>query len=228
MKRYRPNPIALGRNGDGCYRPGVRLGPRFDEALLYAIDAHRDQARKGTGVPYASHLLGVASLVLEEAGDEDEAIAALLHDVVEDQGGRPRLEEVRRRFGERIAGIVEACSDSLEEDERNKPPWRQRKARYIERVRMEHDGSALLVSMADKVYNSRAILRDLKFAKDRQEVWDRFNRDRDCVLWYYRSLVDAFRSRTDDRLLEELDATVAELEELAGGPSPGCPDEGPG
>lgn len=206
----------------------MSLGPRFDEALLYAIDAHRDQTRKGTGVPYASHLLGVASLVLEEAGGEDEAIAALLHDVVEDQGGRPRLEEVRQRFGERIADIVEACSDSLEEDEGKKPPWKQRKARYIERVRTEHNGSALLVSMADKLYNSRAVLRDLRFAKDRQGVWDRFSRERDCVLWYYRSLVDAFRSKTDVRLLDELDSTVTELEELAGGPSPGCPDEGSG
>ena len=206
----------------------MRLGPRFDEALGYAIDAHRDQARKGTGVPYASHLLGVASIVLEEAGDEDEAIAALLHDVVEDQGGKPRLDEVRHRFGERIAGIVEACSDSIVEDEDQKPPWKTRKEAYILRVRTEHDGSALLVSMADKLYNSRAILRDLRFARDRKEVWDRFGREHDCILWYYRSLVDAFRSRTDDRLLEELDATVTELEELAGGPSRGCPDEASG
>ncbi|HJS26802.1 MAG TPA: HD domain-containing protein [Actinomycetota bacterium] len=204
----------------------MRLGPRFDEAFLYAIDAHRDQTRKGTGVPYASHLLGVASIVLEEAGGEDEAIAALLHDVVEDHGGERRLDDVRQRFGERIAHIVEACSDSLEEEE-TKPPWKIRKERYIRRVRTDHDDSALLVSVADKLYNTRAILRDLKFAEDHQDVWDRFSRDRDCVLWYYRSLVDAFRSRTGGRLLEELDATVTELEQLAGGPSAGCPDEGP-
>jgi (p)ppGpp synthase/HD superfamily hydrolase len=208
----------------------VRLGPRFGEALRYAVDAHEDQTRKGTGVPYVSHLLGVASLVLEEAGDEDEAVAALLHDVVEDQGGKPRLDDVRRRFGERVATIVEACSDSLEEDDALKPPWKTRKESYIERVRTEHDGSAILVSIADKLYNSRAILRDLRFAEDRQAVWDRFGRERDCVLWYYRSVVDAFRSRRTepDRLLEELDATVTELEELAGGRSPGCPDEGSG
>jgi (p)ppGpp synthase/HD superfamily hydrolase len=207
----------------------VRLGPRFDEALQYAVEAHGDQTRKGTGVPYVSHLLGVASLVLEEAGDEDEAIAALLHDVVEDQGGKPRLDDVRRRFGDRVADLVDACSDSLE-DEAHKPPWKTRKQAYIERVRIEHDDSALLVSVADKLYNSRAILRDLKFAEDHQRVWDRFGRERDCVLWYHRALVDAFRSRRrdGDRLLEELDATVTELEELAGGPSAGCPDEGSG
>jgi (p)ppGpp synthase/HD superfamily hydrolase len=206
----------------------VRLGPRFDEALQYAVDAHGDQTRKGTGVPYASHLLGVASLVLEEAGDEDEAIAALLHDVVEDQGGKRRLDDVRQRFGERVADIVEACSDSLEEDQQLKPPWKRRKERYIERVRSDHDESALLVSIADKLYNSRSIVRDLRFAEDRQEVWDRFGREQDCVLWYYRALVDAFRSRKQeaDRLLEELDATVTELEQLAGGPSSGCPDHG--
>jgi (p)ppGpp synthase/HD superfamily hydrolase len=205
----------------------VRLGPRFDQALQYAVDAHGDQTRKGTGVPYVSHLLGVASLVLEEAGDEDEAIAALLHDVVEDQGGKPRLDDVRQRFGERVANLVEACSDSLEEEEGLKPPWKTRKERYIERVRTEHDGSALLVSVADKLYNSRAIVRDLRFATDQQEVWDRFGRERDCVLWYYRSLVDAFRSRMEaDRLLEEFDAIVTELEELGGGPSSGCPDDG--
>ena len=207
----------------------MRLGPRFDEALQYAVEAHGDQTRKGTAVPYVSHLLGVASLVLEEAGDEDEAIAALLHDVVEDQGGKPRLDDVRLRFGDRVADLVEACSDSLE-DQELKPPWKTRKERYIDRVRAEHDGSALLVSIADKLYNSRAILRDLRFAEDHQRVWDRFGRERDCVLWYYRSLVDAFRSRKQGtaRLLEELDATVTELEELAGGPSAGCPDEGSG
>ena len=209
----------------------MRLGPRFDEAFRYAIDAHRDQLRKGTEVPYASHLLGVASLVLVEQGDE--AIAALLHDVVEDHGGKPRLDDVRRRFGDRIADIVEACSDSLAEDESAKAPWKHRKTEYLEHVREGRDDAALLVSLADKLYNSRAILRDVRFATDRQAVWDRFGRERDCVLWYYRSLVDAYRSRrTSDertaRLLEELDATVTELESLSGGPSSGCPDEAAG
>ena len=200
------------------------LGERFDDAILYAVEAHRDQRRKGTGVPYASHLLGVASLVLEEGGDEDQAIAALLHDVVEDQGGRPRLDDVRERFGDRVARIVEECSDWIDEP---KPPWKQRKERYIERVRTEHDDASILVSITDKLYNSRAILRDLKFADDQQTIWDRFSRDRDCLLWYHRSLVEAFRGRVPGRhrSFHELEATVDELEQLAGGPSPGCADE---
>ena len=205
------------------------LGERFREALVYAAEAHQDQLRKGGTVPYVAHLLGVTAFVLEEGGDEDQAVAALLHDVVEDQGGRPRLDDVRLRFGDRVADLVDACSDSLE-DEAHKPPWKIRKQAYIERLRTEHDGSALLVSIADKLYNSRAILRDLRFADDQQAVWDRFGRERDCILWYYRSLVDAFRSRRKDgdRLLEELDSTVTELEQLAGGPSAGCRDEGSG
>ena len=199
------------------------LGERFREALVYAAEAHQTQTRKGSDVPYVAHLLGVVSLVLEEGGDEDLAIAAILHDVVEDQGGRPRLDDVRKRFGDRVAHLVEQCSDWIDEP---KPPWKARKEQYIRRVRSEHDDSAVLVSMADKIYNSRAILRDLKFAEDQQMVWDRFSRDRDCVLWYYRSLVEVFRSRNgDDRPFKELEATVDELEDLAGGPSPGCPDE---
>ena len=203
----------------------MELGPRFDEAVAYAIEAHRDQTRKGTETPYVAHLLGVTSFVLEDGGDEDEAIAALLHDVAEDQGGGPRLEDVRRRFGERVADIVAACSDSLVEKEEEKPPWKTRKETYIARVRDEHDHAALRVSIADKLYNSRAILRDLKVADDPEAFWARFSRDRDCSLWYYRSLVDAFRTRTEGRMLDELDATVTELEELTGGPSRGCPDE---
>ena len=201
------------------------LGERFREALVYATEAHQDQLRKGGRVPFVAHLLGVTAFVLEDGGDEDQAVAALLHDVVEDQGGRPRLDDVRDRFGERVAKLVEECSDWVDEP---KPPWRQRKEAYIERLRTDHDDSALLVSLADKLYNSRAILRDLRYADDRHAVWDRFGRERDCVLWYYRSLVDAFRSRREDgdRLLEELDATVSDLEGLSGGPSPGCPDSG--
>ena len=198
------------------------LGDRFRGALVYAAEAHEGQQRKGGVVPYVAHLLGVTAFVLEEGGDEDEAVAALLHDVVEDQGGRPRLDDVRQRFGERVTYLVEACSDWIDEP---KPPWKRRKERYLERVRTEHDDSAILVSLADKLYNSRAILRDLKFADDVRTVWDRFSRDRDCVLWYYRSLVEAFGTRTGGRLFAELEATVGELEELAGGPSPGCPDE---
>ena len=203
------------------------LGERFREALVYAAAAHQGQLRKGGTVPYVAHLLGVTAFVLEEGGNEDQAVAALLHDVVEDHGGRPRLDDVRDRFGDRVATLVEECSDWVDEP---KPPWKERKERYIERLRTDHADAAVLVSAADKLYNSRAILRDLRFADDQQAVWDRLGRERDCVLWYYRALVDAFRSRRKGggRLLEELDATVTEIEELAGGPSAGCPDEGAG
>ena len=194
------------------------LGPRFREALVYAAEAHQDQLRKGTSIPYVSHLLGVTALVLEDGGDEDEAIGALLHDVCEDQGGRPRLEDVHGRFGDRVASIVEACTDSFEP----KPPWKERKAAYIERVRSTHGEDALRVSLADKLHNSRAILRDLKAADDPEDLWSRFTPGRDCVLWYYQALFEAFRTRISSPMLEELDAAVTELESVAGGSSRGC------
>lgn len=179
----------------------MQLGERFDEALAWASDIHRAQERKGTEIPYASHLLTVTALVLEDGGDEDQAIAALLHDACEDQG--VPIEDVQRRFGDRVAKIVAACTDSFEDP---KPPWKERKAAYIDRVRESHDDDALRVSLADKLHNSRAILRDLTFAGPPGSVWGRFDQGRDCVLWYYRSLVDAFRARTGGPLLEELDA----------------------
>jgi (p)ppGpp synthase/HD superfamily hydrolase len=195
------------------------LGPRFREALVYAAKAHEDQRREGTSIPYVSHLLGVTALVLEDGGDEDEAIGALLHDVCEDQGGLPRLEEVRRLFGDRVARIVDACTDS---HEIKKPPWKGRKEAYIERVRSTHGADALRVSLADKLHNSRAILRDLKAAGDPDELWRRFEQGRDCVLWYYRALFEAFETRIDSPMLEELEAAVTEMESIAGGPSRGC------
>jgi len=197
----------------------MALGPRFDEALVYASEAHQEQVRKGTPIPYVSHLLGVTSLVLDDGGDEDLAIAALLHDVCEDQGGRARLEDVRRRFGDRVANIVDACTDSHEDP---KPPWKPRKEAYVEHVRTMHDDDALRVAVADKLYNTRAILRAVRFSEDPDAVWSRFRAGRECVLWYYRALVDAFRTRTSGPLLEDLDAVVTEL--VAGGPSSrGCP-----
>ena len=199
----------------------MELGTRFEDALVYASEAHRRQARKGTEIPYVSHLLGVTALVLEDGGDEDEAIAALLHDVCEDQGGLGRLEDVRRRFGERVAGIVAACTDSFEDP---MPPWKERKDAYIARVREEHDDSALRVSVADKLNNTRTLLRAVKFADDPASVWGRSEQGRDCVLWYYRTLERAFRSRMQSPLLEELAAVVTQLEIVAGGPSAGCTD----
>ena len=201
------------------------LGERFDDAIVYALAAHDRQVRKGTQIPYAAHLLGVASIVLEAGGSEDEAIAALLHDVVEDQGGAAREANVRSRFGDRIADVVRECSA---EDKTDDPGWRIRKERYIAGV-ATCSASALLVSVADKLYNARAILGDYLAIGPR--VWDRFGADApkdESVLWYYASLVDAYRSRADGpvRLVPELARTVGQLRRAAYRPP--CPACGAG
>jgi (p)ppGpp synthase/HD superfamily hydrolase len=189
-----------------------RLGPRFDEALVYAADVHRDQRRVGTGTPYIAHLLHVAALVIEDgtlAGEpsEDEAIAALLHDAAEDQGGEERLADIRLRFGERVAEIVTACSDTFEDP---KPPWRERKEAYIARLRTETDRGILRVSLADTVHNCRAILVDYRLLGD--ALWTRFHRDAESP-WYYRTLAGVFRERMADSFLTvELGRAVAELD----------------
>jgi (p)ppGpp synthase/HD superfamily hydrolase len=190
-----------------------RLGPAFEVALVYASMLHRTQTRKGGhDVPYVSHLLGVASLVLEEGGTETQAIAALLHDAVEDQGGRLRLDEIRERFGESVAAIVDACTDAYEEP---KPPWRPRKEAYIARLASE-PLDALLVSVADKVHNARAILMDLR--EHGPNFFDVFTGGRDGTLWYYRTLVTTYRSIDgfNSRLVDELARTVTQIEALAG------------
>jgi len=154
------------------------LGDRFERALSFATHLHREQCRKGTGVPYAAHLLGVASLVLEDGGTEDEAIAALLHDAVEDQGGRARLQEIEHEFGNRVAHIVEGCTDTASIP---KPRWRTRKEAYVHAL-ASHDGSVRRVALADKLYNARATLLDYRRLGD--ELWERFNPEAD-QLWYY-------------------------------------------
>ena len=181
------------------------LSNRFDQAFLYAHEAHRDQRRKKTNRPYMSHLMGVASLVLQYGGDEEQAIAALLHDVVEDCGGAPRLEEIRQKFGERVARIVDGCTDS---DEIPKPPWLERKKRYVERVKSEAE-EVLLVSAADKLYNMREILMDLR--EQGADVWERFKGKRDGSLWYYGAMIEAFRGRVEKGLVAELERTITEL-----------------
>ncbi len=184
-------------------------------ALAYTVELHGDQIRKRTPddpappVPYVAHLLAVAALVLEHGGDEEQAIAALLHDGPEDQGGRPILDEIRRRFGDRVARIVLDCSDTLASP---KPPWLERKRAYLERL-PQAAPEALLVSLADKVHNTAAILADHRRIGER--VWDRFRADRDSVLWYYRSLLEVFDRKADDQcrpLVERLRQTVGELE----------------
>ena len=190
------------------------LTTRFQKAIEYAASLHTGQMRKGTDIPYIAHLLGVTALVIEDGGDEEEAIAALLHDAVEDQGGPATLEVIRQRFGERVARIVEACSDS---DTIPKPPWRERKEKYIARIRNEPP-EVRQVSLADKLYNARAILADFRRVGDK--VWERFNGGKDGTLWYYRELVKAFREVGPHFMAEELDRVVTELEHLAGAKQP--------
>jgi GTP pyrophosphokinase len=185
------------------------LTRRFVDAVGYAVGLHLDQSRKGSGVPYAGHLLGVCSLVLEAGGSEDEAIAALLHDAGEDRGGEARLVEIRERFGGNVAGIVRACSDSLLQ---NKPDWKTRKEAYLEHLD-EQPQSVLLVSLADKLFNARAILRDYRSVGE--SLWTRFSAGRDGVLWYYRSLSDSFtRIVSGNPMAGELAEVVTELSRL--------------
>lgn len=184
------------------------LGPRFDDALLLARDLHDEQLRKGTKTPYMAHLLAVTSLVLEDGGDEDEAIAALLHDAVEDQGGPATLRLIRARFGERVAAIVDACTDT---DEDPKPPWRARKEAYVEHLATA-ERSALRVSLADKLHNARSIVFDLEAHGD--EVWDRFSPPKSATLWYYDALAEAFIARDAGPMAIELRRTVDAMRSL--------------
>jgi (p)ppGpp synthase/HD superfamily hydrolase len=189
----------------------VVLGDRFRRALVFAFDLHGGQVRKGSkGIPYIGHLLGVTSIVIEDGGDEDEAIAALLHDGPEDQGGRATLERIRNEFGDRGAGIVEGCSDTLDDP---KPPWRERKEAYLAHLEEAPD-EVLRVSLADKLHNARAILSD--YREVGEGLWSRFNGTREESLWYYRSLVEIFVRRYSGPLAEELETTVSEIEALSG------------
>jgi GTP pyrophosphokinase len=182
------------------------LTGRFSDAIEYACVAHGGQLRKGTAVPYVSHLLAVCALVLEDGGDEDEAIAALLHDAVEDCGGAARLEHIRARFGDRVAGIVQACSDT---DQTPKPPWKERKTRYIAHIRGASP-EARRVSCADKVHNVRSILRDYRV--EGEQVWKRFKASAEETLWYHRELLAAFRQPDATPLVGELERVLLELE----------------
>jgi len=184
------------------------LSNRFTEALVYATELHATQTRKGGKVPYISHLLTVASVVLEYGGNEDEAIAALLHDAVEDQGGPATREIIRQKFGENVAAIVDGCTDS---DITPKPPWQARKEEYINHVATA-SASVRLVSAADKLHNAWSILKDYRIYGE--EVWQKFHGGKEGTLWYYRSLVTAFRQVESDPLVDELDRVVTKLEYL--------------
>jgi (p)ppGpp synthase/HD superfamily hydrolase len=187
------------------------LTDRFDRAVLYAIHVHGGQVRKGTSTPYVAHLLAVAATVLEYDGSEDMAIAALLHDAVEDQGGEPRLSDIRNRFGDRVADIVRSCSDSVVNTSagQHKDDKRIRKMRYIEHLDTA-DQETLLVSLSDKIHNARSILRDLR--KFGPAVWARFNSPKEETLRYYRELANAFQRRLPGQLADELLEIVIVLE----------------
>jgi len=198
-------------------KDSLRLSGRFTKAVDYARELHTE-FRKGTRIPYMAHLLGVASLVLGEAGGripvtEDMAIAAILHDVVEDHGGAPRLEEVRKEFGSDIARMVEALSDTLAEDHDKKEGWEERKQNYLERLRNEPE-DVLLISCADKLYNAKAILDDYK--EIGPAVFKRFKRGADEQLWYFRELLAIFQARLGGRMVDELAGMVGELARLTG------------
>jgi len=195
--------------------PRFRLTEHFDRAVQYANRIHANQTRKGTDVPYMTHLLGVASLVLENgAQSEEEVIGALLHDAAEDQGGRLRLEDIREQFGEQVGHIVDACTDSYDDP---KPPWRPRKEAYVahvrERVQRGGDEPALRVSLADKLHNTRAIIADVRESGD--ALFERFSGKKDGTIWYYAALVEAFRG-FPNRMVGELEREVIELRRLAG------------
>jgi (p)ppGpp synthase/HD superfamily hydrolase len=182
---------------------------RFVDALGYAARLHARQVRKRTGRPYIGHLLGVTSIVIEYGGDEEMAIAALLHDAVEDQGGLPRLREIHRKFGARVARIVDGCTDSYTEP---KPPWRARKLAYIQHVAAE-PADVRLVSAADKLSNARETLHELRLHGD--SVFEKFEGKKEGTLWYYRALVEVFRKAGTNPLIDELDRVLTELESLA-------------
>jgi (p)ppGpp synthase/HD superfamily hydrolase len=178
---------------------------KFIEALRYAAALHAKQIRKRTERPYIGHLLGVTSIVIEYGGDEEMAIAALLHDAVEDQGGIPRLREIRRKFGKRVAHIVDGCTDSYTEP---KPPWLERKRAYVARVAKE-SAEVRLVSTADKLSNARETLHDVRVHGE--NVYERFAAKKEGTLWYYRELVREFRRAGSNPMVEELDRVVTEL-----------------
>ncbi len=194
------------------------LGPVFSKALGYAAHLHGAHVRKGSGVPYVSHLLSVCALVLEDGGRETEAVAALLHDAAEDHGGARRVEEIRREFGDEVATIVEHLSDSLAEDSRAKAPWRERKEQYLARLATVDDVAVLRVSCADKLHNARSILADLDEAG--AATWERFNAPPEEQLWYYGELARILGAKHPGPLSRHLARAVEDIAAHAATPRP--------
>lgn len=181
---------------------------RLPAALAYAAELHATQRRKGSEIPYVSHLLAVTSLVLEHGGDEDEAIAAALHDAVEDQGGAATRAEILRRFGERVTRIVDALTDT---DQTPKPPWQARKQAYLDGLETV-DRSALLVCAADKLHNLRSIVTDYRALGE--ALWPRFSGGREGAVWYFRSVTGLLERRLGGPLVQELVDALGELDAL--------------
>jgi (p)ppGpp synthase/HD superfamily hydrolase len=187
---------------------------RFRRATDLALELHADQRRKRSRVPYVAHLFSVAALAMEHGADEDTAIAALLHDAVEDQGGLATHERIAAEFGDRVAAIVDGCTDGIPDEETGeRGPWRARKEAYVERLHRVSE-EILLVSKCDKLHNARSILSDLH--EEGLAVFDRFSVEKEETLWFYRAVADVARARSDDRLAHELDWTVSEIERMVG------------
>jgi (p)ppGpp synthase/HD superfamily hydrolase len=181
---------------------------RFASAMTYAHAVHQGQRRKGTGIPYIAHVLGVAAIAMEYGADEDEAIGALLHDAAEDGGGEATLAEIRARFGDAVGDIVLGCSDSLVEDPEDKLPWRDRKENYLAHLE-NASASVCLVSAADKLHNVRSIIRDYHMHGD--DIWLRFQGRRDGTLWYYQTVAHTLVRRFHSPLTRDLQLAVDEL-----------------
>ncbi len=187
------------------------LTDRFRDAVALAEEVHGRQRRSGTEVPYLAHLLVVTGLVLEDGGDEDEAVAAMLHDSVEEGGGQPMLDRISQRFGPRVAAIVEACSDTVEEGDDE--PWIERKRRYLEHLPEIEDDGALRVSLADKLNNARSVVRD--YREEGDALWERFTeKTAREQLWYYERLLAFFQQERPGPLTEDLARSVDELATL--------------
>ncbi|MBO3463297.1 HD domain-containing protein [Aetokthonos hydrillicola Thurmond2011] len=182
-----------------------QLTAKFEEALVYATRLHAHQTRKISGVPYISHLLSVAALVLEAGGTEEEAIAGLLHDGVEDQGGKSTREEIRQLFGETVVAIVDGCT---EYDTNPKPPWLERKKRYLENI-SHASPSIRRVSLADKLHNARSLLAD--FRQNGSSIWQEFKAGKEGTLWFYQQLQQVYSATGSDFLTQEFLRVVQQL-----------------
>lgn len=187
----------------------MKLSSRYADALLYTASLHQNQERKVSGVPYIAHLLRVSGIALEYGATEDEAIAALLHDAIEDQGGDATRQEILRRFGPTVVAIVDGCSDA---DTTPKPPWRARKESHVEHLR-QAEPSVRLVVAADKLDNLRSLVRE--YRRRGESLWEFFHGRRDGTLWYYQAMLEALASGGVTPLVEELQRTMQELQRLA-------------